>query len=254
MDFRPNGIIMTIGMAKIPPANNTVRGRYPDRSWLTSSLAIPTRVPVAGHLYGATIMLKCTMPVSSKTCRGPCGKTKLTSDFYKVKNNKDGLQGICKRCHIDNGKAYRAKHRDKLNTYFRQYHAEHKAEGNASSRQRYAEHRLAYAIRKKEYRNENHQRVLDCEAKLREANQHKIAAHSAVREAIRRGELVKGICELCEAVEVDAHHFNYEKPLEVNFLCRKHHSLVHRWLRAIARALEEENDRELFFNKSSPAP
>lgn len=54
-------------------------------------------------------------------------------------------------------------------------------------------------------------------------------AHVAVGKAINRGVLVKQPCEVCGTTKgrIDAHHDDYDKPLEVRWLCRKHHNLLH---------------------------
>lgn len=55
------------------------------------------------------------------------------------------------------------------------------------------------------------------------------AAHDAVRLAIRRGALVREPCEVCGSTEhLDAHHEDYSKPLDVVWLCRRHHAARHR--------------------------
>ena len=55
------------------------------------------------------------------------------------------------------------------------------------------------------------------------------AAHEAVRRALLRGELVRQPCEDCGAIHtVDAHHEDYSRPLEVTWLCRRHHMARHR--------------------------
>lgn len=54
------------------------------------------------------------------------------------------------------------------------------------------------------------------------------AAHAAVRYAIQRGDLVRQPCEKCGTTEiVDAHHDDYAEPLEVRWLCRRHHREEH---------------------------
>ena len=46
-------------------------------------------------------------------------------------------------------------------------------------------------------------------------------------ERTKRG-LQSGQCEVCGAVEnVDGHHDDYTRPLEVRWLCRKHHRAFH---------------------------
>lgn len=47
--------------------------------------------------------------------------------------------------------------------------------------------------------------------------------HYIVAEAIKHGELVRGLCEVCGSTNVDAHHDDYSKPLDVRWLCRRHH-------------------------------
>lgn len=54
-------------------------------------------------------------------------------------------------------------------------------------------------------------------------NPEKRAAHKAVHNAIRRGDLVRLPCVVCGDPKSQAHHSDYEKPLEVTWRCRKHH-------------------------------
>lgn len=54
-----------------------------------------------------------------------------------------------------------------------------------------------------------------------------IKAHKRVAYAIKVGKLIKQPCEGCGSTEVQAHHDDYWKPLDVRWLCdpchRKHH-------------------------------
>ena len=55
-------------------------------------------------------------------------------------------------------------------------------------------------------------------------------AHSAVRQAIKQGELERPeICSLCEMPgDIEAHHEDYSKPLEIIWLCSACHGAEHR--------------------------
>lgn len=53
-------------------------------------------------------------------------------------------------------------------------------------------------------------------------------ARALVARAIKRGDVVRGVCERCASVKVDAHHEDYTKPLEVRWLCRRCHFAVER--------------------------
>jgi hypothetical protein len=54
-------------------------------------------------------------------------------------------------------------------------------------------------------------------------------ARLAVYSEIRAGRLEKGECEVgigCTG-RIEAHHDDYERPLEIRWLCKRHHMLLH---------------------------
>lgn len=61
-----------------------------------------------------------------------------------------------------------------------------------------------------------------------EKNTIKRAAHIIVGNAIRDGKLIPQPCEICGKQKVDAHHDDYTKPLDVRWLCTKHHAEHHK--------------------------
>lgn len=47
-------------------------------------------------------------------------------------------------------------------------------------------------------------------------------------KAIKRGIIKKEPCEICDStIQVAGHHKDYSKPLEVNWLCPRHHGSLH---------------------------
>lgn len=61
----------------------------------------------------------------------------------------------------------------------------------------------------------------------------RIRARADVRLAIDRGDLERGPCVACGGEEnVHGHHDDYEKPLDVVWLCRPHHDQLHEWMGA----------------------
>jgi hypothetical protein len=42
------------------------------------------------------------------------------------------------------------------------------------------------------------------------------------------GRLIRQPCEVCGEKKVEAHHDDYDKPLDVRWLCKAHHTDVHR--------------------------
>ncbi len=61
----------------------------------------------------------------------------------------------------------------------------------------------------------------------RKANPEKYHAHTVLNNAVRDGKVIKKPCEICGKIKVHAHHENYNLPLEVVWLCVKHHSEIH---------------------------
>jgi hypothetical protein len=58
-----------------------------------------------------------------------------------------------------------------------------------------------------------------------QANPEKRRAHWAVGYALKVGKLTKGPCEIGQdcAGRIEAHHDDYSKPLEVRWVCKRHH-------------------------------
>jgi hypothetical protein len=65
-------------------------------------------------------------------------------------------------------------------------------------------------------------------------NPDKRQAHKAVENALRIGEMTRSPCSVCGAAEAQAHHPDYSRPLDVVWLCDKHHKAEHRRLRCEA--------------------
>lgn len=81
---------------------------------------------------------------------------------------------------------------------------------------------------KREYyqKNKNKWAVKDKLSQIRHPQKWK--ARAMVREAVRKGGLIKTSCEMCGELKVHAHHYDYSLPLNVMWLCTKHHMMLHR--------------------------
>lgn len=60
-------------------------------------------------------------------------------------------------------------------------------------------------------------------------------ARRKVRAAIKKGLLIASPCERCGSFPVEAHHPDYDHPLDVRWLCQKCHTTEHRRLRRIEK-------------------
>lgn len=52
-------------------------------------------------------------------------------------------------------------------------------------------------------------------------------ARSYLHVYVKRGKVNKTPCEVCGKNEVEGHHQDYNKPLEVRWLCKFHHLRLH---------------------------
>ncbi len=73
--------------------------------------------------------------------------------------------------------------------------------------------------------SKGHYRCRNCRIKISQSP--KTRARSIVTRAIKTGELIRRPCEVCGDPTVQAHHEDYEKPLDVRWLCKAHHVIVH---------------------------
>lgn len=64
-------------------------------------------------------------------------------------------------------------------------------------------------------------------SRWRETNKTKRAAHVLLGNALRAGKIERRPCEMCGNRRAHAHHEDYAKPLEVTWLCARHHREVH---------------------------
>lgn len=65
------------------------------------------------------------------------------------------------------------------------------------------------------------------EKKYRDKWPKKILAHGAVHKALTKGMFEKQPCEICGEIKSEAHHDDYDKPLEVRWLCKACHTEWH---------------------------
>ena len=80
-----------------------------------------------------------------------------------------------------------------------------------------------------EHFKDNRERTSKYRAKLRRDNPLVSKARDLYSWAVKSGKLMRQPCELCNSTEnVHGHHEDYTKPLEVRWLCRKHHGEAHR--------------------------
>lgn len=123
-------------------------------------------------------------------------------------------------------KMYYKKHHKELAEYSRKYRENNKAKISVKKRKYYLEHRDSILKSKKIYYSNNKRIINNRQAKWRMEKTNN--AIGKVQVALLNGTLTKGVCQVCGSAEVEAHHCDYNKPLDVMWLCRDHHAQWHK--------------------------
>ena len=124
-----------------------------------------------------------------------CEETKLISEFYRHAKMADGHLNKCKSC----------------------------ARADVSANYRVDPvARMAYE-QERQQRPERRMSALEYQRTARARHPEKERARRAVAYALRSGRLVRQPCKECGAVKVQAHHHDYSKPLDIEWLCFRCH-------------------------------
>lgn len=102
--------------------------------------------------------------------------------------------------------------------------------GSFKTREEYLAYYRAYRKNNVEKMREHRKRYRDKNGYSNDwnnRNKDKMAAHSILNNAVKRGRIKREPCEMCGDTVVHGHHDDYTKPLEVRWLCRLHHKLIH---------------------------
>jgi hypothetical protein len=135
-----------------------------------------------------------------KECK-KCHKKKNTLLFSKDISKRDNLTSYCKNCLQKSSIRYYYKNQKNRCKKVREYY-----KNNLEVRERVKELRV---IRYKKFTQKD-------------------KARSIVAYAIKKGELKKLPCSVCNNPNTQAHHEDYNNPLKVTWLCLPHHRNKHR--------------------------
>ena len=144
-----------------------------------------------------------------------CGKNKPLTEYYKCKKRKDGHRAGCKECSNKTLAALKKKPRKKRQ----------KLDPEA----RLAQKRLA------QKRRDEKRKLLYPE---------RIKAKNAIAVALTWGRIERKPCQICGGTgKVQGHHEDYNRPIEVTWLCPSCHSLWHQILREWKRQETAQLDK-----------
>ncbi|WP_428383575.1 hypothetical protein [Nevskia ramosa] len=153
--------------------------------------------------------------MNTKTCFR-CLLLKPLDDFYRHPQMADGHLNKCKECtkqdvrsnrvvNIEHYRVYDARRNIRLDRVQMRANYQKTEKGAAS--------------------------VLLAQSGYVKRHPEKRAAHIQLGKAVRDGSVIPQPCQVCGAGNAHGHHENYSRPLDVWWLCPKHHAERHRQLR-----------------------
>lgn len=119
-------------------------------------------------------------------------------------------------------KEYYEKNKKKIAEYQHEWYLRNAEKRREQERKRRELKREEINAKHREYRKKNKEKIKEYR-KIKTGN----AVHT-FGIAIARGKVHKQPCEICGVEPAEAHHDDYNKPLEVRWLCKNHHSEWHR--------------------------
>lgn len=143
-----------------------------------------------------------------------CHTHKALTEFYPHSAMRDGYLNKCKPCCLEYARLERILLQDRVRAREKRRNSKPKRRADARIRSR-----AAYA------RNPSYKAAFT--KSYRSAFPERYRAHNAVNNAVRDGRLRKQPCAVCGEARVEAHHYDYSRPLDVEWLCKIHHAAVH---------------------------
>lgn len=129
-----------------------------------------------------------------------CKVIKPLSEFYKHSQMADGHLNKCKDCAKNDARTYRAQNLDKVRQYDRE----------------------------RGKRPERIKAGVEITRIWRAEDKRRQKAHNMVSNAVKTGKLVRQPCFRCGNPKTVAHHEDYDKPLDVMWLCQVCHTQRHK--------------------------
>lgn len=154
---------------------------------------------------------------------------------YKDKEKQKARDERFKKNHPNYSKEYYKKNKENIKKY------NNKEYYKIYSKKYYLKNKIKILNSVKKWISKNKNKISlykkksDAKYKSKPDNMLKIVARKKIYNKLRYGKMKRLPCEVCGNVKSEAHHKDYSKPLDVQWLCKVHHMEEDIKLRAIAR-------------------
>lgn len=134
----------------------------------------------------------------------------------------------------ERSKKYYQEHRDQQLQYQKEYYAENRKK--IRTRRRLPKTLKKKTIYQEKYRIKNREEILKYlreyyqknkqrinKGKKEKINNIKRKAHCKLNNEVTKGNIKRQPCQICNNIKAEAHHDDYDKPLDVKWLCKSCH-------------------------------
>lgn len=186
-----------------------------------------------------------------------CGLNKNIKEFHKDSNSKDGHHYTCKECRTTHNSEYYKKNDIKIKATVSNYRKTNPDKIKNTKRKHYLKNRNEILIKQKKYRTEhpeimkiyrekNYEKLLIQQREYKKTHYKKIQnlskklsreyrnkyperikAVNKINSEILKGNIKRQPCVICGDIKSEAHHPDYNKPLYIIWLCKRHHKKFH---------------------------
>lgn len=154
-----------------------------------------------------------------------CAETKSIALFYKQKKGLLGRTAECKDCRKKRTQKWTDENREKKNfTARKNYIPGKRAKYNEIWRKENPEYF-------KQYYKQNKKIRLECNKRFWKNHPERYKQFCIYQNARNKGILINpNQCQLCgtKEMKIQAHHFDYSKPLQVTWICLECHKEIHK--------------------------
>lgn len=148
-----------------------------------------------------------------------CNTTREKAFFHKNRSKKDGLSSWCVYCQHEQKIKY---YKNPEAIFKRKIYDKFNRKGGTYNSIEY----------QRNYRNTEIGKLVSKKGvslyKKRHPEKH--SAHQKIYRAIKSGKIQKEPCWVCGDINSHGHHSNYFLPYSVIWVCKKHHSMIHKKL------------------------
>lgn len=146
-----------------------------------------------------------------------CSKCKILQPVDSF--HKNGTYSSCKKCVAICNKNYRLNNIEKVRL---------QDNNRAKIRTKDPIYKAKQKIIARNWVENNREKHTERKLRWKSKNPLQVKAHTAVKDAVRAGKLIKLPCKKCGSnKQVEGHHKDYSKALKVTWLCRRCHVKLH---------------------------